>query len=173
MTNMSAVNLYDGAHAESKVLSAGDVISISFSAANELSQSQKIRIDGKISLPMIGEVTAAGKSIKSFQSELSQLYQSELQNPEVVINLVTNAEIIYVIGEVMSPGKVFLDREMTAFEAIMESGGFSDLANLKKITLTRLEDGKFKEYELNFKDDERPAFYLKAYDAITVSRRLF
>ena len=160
-------------HSESKVLNAGDVISVSIPAAPELSQSQKIRIDGKISLPMIGEVTAAGKSIKSFQSELSGLYQSELQNPEVVVNLVSGAAIVYVNGQVLVPGKILLDREMTALEAIMESGGFSELANLKKVTITRQEEGKYKKYLLNFKDSERPVFYVKAFDTITVERRLF
>src|SRR6266404_479433 len=54
-------------------LTPGDVIRLSFPATPDLNQSQKIRADGKVSLPMIGEVTAAGKTLGEFQSELIRL----------------------------------------------------------------------------------------------------
>lgn len=172
-TGIPEANLAKDVVTESDVLGAGDIISLAFTGASEFDQSQKIRLDGKVSLPMIGEVTAAQKTIKSFQSELSGLYENELQNPEVVISLVQKAARVYVNGQVLVPGKILLDREMTALEAIMESGGFTELANQKKVTLIRQEDDKYKRYNLNFKDEERSVFYLKSYDMITVSRRVF
>src|ERR1039457_6769143 len=59
-------------------LSPGDSVKLTFSGAPELSQSQKIRADGKLNLPQIGEVNAAGKSLLQFQSELVRLYQPKL-----------------------------------------------------------------------------------------------
>lgn len=172
-TGIPEADLAEGVVTESNVLGAGDIISLAFTGASEFNQSQKIRLDGKVSLPMIGEVTAAQKTIKSFQSELSRLYENELQNPEVVVSLVQKAAHVYVNGQVLAPGKILLDREMTALEAIMESGGFTELANQKKVTLIRREEDKYKRYNLNFKDEQRSVFYVKSYDMITVSRRLF
>ena len=62
----------------SNTLSAGDVVSIGFPATAELNQSQKIRLDGKISLPMVGEVSAAGKSPLGLQEELVVKYKELL-----------------------------------------------------------------------------------------------
>src|SRR5438552_895416 len=68
-------------------LVSGDVVKLTFPGAPELNQSQKIRADGKINLPLIGEVDAAGKSIGSLQNELALRYQPQLQNTTVVVTL--------------------------------------------------------------------------------------
>src|SRR6187401_3238488 len=60
------------------ILASGDVVKLTFSAAPELNQSQKIRTDGKLSLPLVGEVDAAGKTVGQLQSELIQVYKSQL-----------------------------------------------------------------------------------------------
>ena len=164
----------EGTRIGSNTLSAGDVVSVVYPGAPDLNQSQKIRLDGKISLPMIGEVGAAGKSPKKLQEHLAGRYEDELQNPKVIVSLVSSAALVYVNGEVRAPGKVLLDREMTVFEAIMESGGFSELANRKKVTVTRNVDGKRQRHVLNFKDDqEGESFYVRPYDTITVSQSRF
>src|SRR5205814_9860875 len=61
------------------ILASGDVVKLTFSAAPELNQSQKVRVDGKLSLPLVGEVDAAGKTIGQLQSELIQLYKPQLK----------------------------------------------------------------------------------------------
>src|SRR5450755_2902218 len=66
----------------SVTLAPGDTVKLTFPGAPELSQSQKIRADGKLSLPQMGEVKAAGKSLPQFQSELVQLYRSQLRNTD-------------------------------------------------------------------------------------------
>src|SRR5438067_9629466 len=68
-------------------LSPGDVIKLSFPGSTELNQSQKIRTDGKVSLPLIGEVTAAGKTLPAFQTELAKLYKTQLRNADVLVTL--------------------------------------------------------------------------------------
>jgi polysaccharide export outer membrane protein len=158
----------------SNTLSAGDVISVAFPEATQLSLSQKIRLDGMVSLPMVGEVVAAGKSPMELQAELSYRYKKDLQDPKVIVSLVSSAALVYVNGEVRSPGKVLLDREMTVFDAIMESGGFSELANRKKVTVIRQEGKTRQTHVLNMKDDQGSAvFYVKPYDTITVSQSRF
>ena len=69
------------------ILASGDVVKLTFSSAPELNQSQKVRVDGKLSLPLIGEVDAAGKTVGQLQSDLIQLYKPQLKTPEVTVSL--------------------------------------------------------------------------------------
>lgn len=171
-TYQSITEAHQTSNVASDVLGTGDVVSVVFPGAIQFNQTQKIRLDGKISLPIIGEVMAVGKTPADFRDELTQQYESELQDPEVIVSLVHSAAVVYVNGQVAMPGKVVLDRRMTVFDAIMEAGGFATLANKKKVILTRQENGKRKRYQLNFKDEEAQVFYVQPYDTITVGERL-
>lgn len=157
----------------SNTLASGDVIQITFPAAAELNQSQKIRIDGKITLPIVGEVTAAGKAPLALQNELIAKYGPNLQDAKVIVSLVSSASVVYVNGAVGAPNKVVLDRQMTVFEAIMESGGFSPVADLKKVTLTRQVDGKLQRQILNLKEGSDGTMYVKPFDTISVGQTWF
>ena len=123
------------------VLSAGDTIRVSFTTAPELNQSQKIEPDGRVSLPLIGQVYATGKTTGQLQEELTNLYKSQLQNSEVLVTLETVAIPIVVSGEVQKPGKVVFERPATVLEAIMEAGGFTAYGDPKKIAVIRQVNG--------------------------------
>lgn len=155
-------------------LAAGDVIRISYPGAPELNTTQKIMANGKVSLPTVGDVTAQGKSVSTLQSQLTGLYQSHLQNPTVLVSVEEVAACIYVSGEVIKPGKVSLDRPMTAFDAIMEAGGFSKFANPKQVVVIRTKDGKSERYALNLGDTlsgvSNSSFYLRPYDTVWVKQ---
>ncbi|MEI6704007.1 MAG: polysaccharide biosynthesis/export family protein, partial [Deltaproteobacteria bacterium] len=118
-------------------LAPGDVINVIFSGAPELSTKQKIQPNGKVSLPTLGDVSAAGKTIAGLQQQLSTLYQPHLQDSTVVVSLSGTAAGVYVSGEVLRPGKIPLERPMTALEAVMEAGGFTKLANPKQVFILR------------------------------------
>ena len=153
-------------------LAPGDEISIAFPGAPELNTKQKIQANGKISLPTIGDVSAAGKSVTSFQSYLNSRYQPHLQDPTVVVSLDVAAAGVYVSGEVLRPGKIALDRPMTVLEAVMEAGGFTKFANPKQVVVVRKEGGRNQRYVLNLNDafngvESRP-FYLRPFDVIYV-----
>ncbi|MGD7652947.1 MAG: polysaccharide biosynthesis/export family protein [Verrucomicrobiales bacterium] len=158
----------------STTLAPGDTINVTFSGAPELNTTQKIQTNGKVSLPTIGDVNASGRTITGLQSSLTSLYQPHLQDPTVVVALESAAAGVYVSGEVLNPGKVALDRPMTALEAIMESGGFSKFANPKKVYVVRNEGGKNKRYVLNMDDAlsgmNSSAFYVRPYDVIYVKQ---
>ena len=112
-------------------LNPGDVVKISFPAAPELNQSQKIGTDGTLALPLVGEVHAAGKSPSQLQTELANLYKPQLQDNEVLVTLETRALPVVVSGAVQKPGKIVFERPATVLEAIMEAGGFTPEADLK------------------------------------------
>ena len=158
----------------SGTLTAGDVIHVAYPGAPELNTTQKIQANGMVSLPTIGNVTAQGKSVATLQSQLTGLYQSHLQNPAVLVSVETAASGVYVSGEVMKPGKVPLDRPMTAFEAIMEAGGFTKFANPKQVVVVRNQKGQHQRYALNLSDtlsgQSSNAFYLRPYDTVYVKQ---
>lgn len=158
-------------------LSAGDVIKLAFSGASELNQSQKIRADGKVNLPLIGEVAASGKTIPDFEKELITLYKPQLRNSEVLITLESGTATVILSGYVRKPGKFSFDRPTTVFQAIMEAGGATEYGNLSKVRLIRTVNGEQKTQVLNL----RPAIrketsgvdYVKDGDVVYVPQRLF
>ena len=86
--------------AVSNILSTGDVVGVAFPGAIQFNQTQKIRLDGQISLPVIGEVMAAGKTPANFRNELIKQYESELQDPEVIVSLIRSYLLIVLkIGQ--------------------------------------------------------------------------
>jgi protein involved in polysaccharide export with SLBB domain len=157
-------------------LNAGDEIKISFPAAPELNQTQKIGTDGSISLPLVGVVSAAGKSALELQRQLAILYKPQLQDNEVLVTLETRALPVVVSGAVQKPGKIVFERPATVLEAIMEAGGFTPEADLKKVSLIRIVKGE--HYSQIF--DLRPvlkgvptrAVYVSGGDVIYVPEKL-
>jgi polysaccharide biosynthesis/export protein len=157
-------------------LTVGDVVKITYPAAPELNQSQKIGTEGTLSLPMIGQVHAAGKTPAALQSELQNLYKSLLQNNEVVVTVESKAIPVVVSGAVQKPGKIVFERPATVLEAIMEAGGFTPEADMRKVTVIRIVKGKHQTqlFDLRpiLKGNATTATYISGGDVIYVPERL-
>src|SRR5437899_7923129 len=106
-------------------LSPGDVIKASYADETIPDQTQKIRRDGKLSLPLVGEVTAAGKRVIDFQHELVRRYEGQLENNEVLVTLENGLATVVVSGFANRPCRVTFDRPTTVYQAIMEACGVS------------------------------------------------
>ena len=158
-------------------LSPGDVIRLSFPGSPDLNQSQKIRTDGKVSLPLIGEVTAAGKTLPDFQNELVRSYKTQLRNSEVLVTLESGTATVVVSGYVNKPGTFSFDRPTTVFQALMQAGGVSEYGNLGKVHLVRTVNGAQHTEVLNLKSaiggETTQVRYVKDGDVIYVAQRLF
>jgi polysaccharide export outer membrane protein len=159
------------------VLSPGDEVKVTFRGAPELDTRQKIPANGRLSLPTVGDVQAAGQTIGGLQSSLMARYQPHLQDPNVQVSLENAAAGVYVSGEVLRPGRIPLDRPMTVLEAVMESGGFTRMANPKQVVLVRNQNGKSMRYLLNMNDTLTSAqsspFYVRPYDVIYVKQSVW
>jgi polysaccharide export outer membrane protein len=158
-------------------LSPGDVIKVSYADETVPDQTQKIRRDGKVSLPLIGEVTVAGKRVINFQNELVSRYESQLENGEVLVTLENGLAGVIVSGFANKPGKFLFDRPTTVFQAIMEAGGVSDYGSLSNVHLTRIINGEQRTETLNLKPaihgtPTKPK-YVQDGDVIYISRSLF
>ena len=159
------------------ILASGDTVKLTFSANPELNQSQKIRVDGKLSLPLIGEVDAAGKTIGQLQGELVQLYKAQLKTPEVTVSLEGSLTTVTVSGSVAKPSKIAFERPTTIFQAIMEAGGPNEYGNLGHVRLLRTVNGVTKSqlFDLHrmLKGEETKPFYVRDGDVIFVPQSTF
>src|ERR1041385_6070095 len=122
-------------------LSPGDVIKVAYADESIPDQTQKIRRDGKVSLPLIGEVTAAGKRVITFQNELVSRYQGKLDNNEVVVTLENGTATVTVSGFANRPGVYTFDRPTTVYQAVMQAGGVSDYGSPSNVRLPRIING--------------------------------
>jgi protein involved in polysaccharide export with SLBB domain len=158
-------------------LAAGDVIKVSFAGAPELTQLQKIRTDGRVNLPMIGEVSAAGKTLTDLQKELIRLYKSQLKNNDVLVTLEGGTGSVTVSGAVLTPHRIEFDRPTTVFQAIMQAGGPTPYGTLKKVRLVRVVNGQEQSQVMDLtgtlKGLGSQVVYVKDGDVIIVPESLF
>ena len=158
-------------------LSAGDIVKIAFPGAPELNQTQKIRSDGRVNLPMVGEVSAAGKTLAEFQDDLANKFKSQLKNNDVLVTLESGAGQVTVSGAVTRPGKIEFDRPTTVFQAIMQAGGTTQYGTLKKVRLVRTINGEQQSQVMNLmgtlKGESSQAVYVKDGDVIFVPESAF
>lgn len=157
-------------------LREGDILKISFPGSPNLNNVQQIRTDGKITLPLVGEVQAAGMTPIDLQKKLMDLYAPQLTSKEVTVEVQSSSFPVYVSGAVLRPGKISSDHPITALEAVMEAGGFDYIkANLKNVKVIRQEGDRTKNYPLNLKrameGTAGAPFYLKPGDIIYVPEK--
>jgi polysaccharide biosynthesis/export protein len=158
-------------------LSPGDVIKASYADESIPDQTQKIRRDGKVSLPLIGEVTAAGKRVIDFQHELVRRYEGQLESNEVLVTLENGTATVTVAGFANKPGAYPFDRPTTVYQAVMQAGGVSDYGSPSNIHLTRVIGGAQLTETVNL----RPAIrgqalrpeYVQDGDVIYIGRSWF
>jgi polysaccharide export outer membrane protein len=154
------------------VIGEGDMLKFFFPGAPEYNSVQKVRPDGKLTLPLVGEVYASGKSLRSFQSELTSRYRSQLQNPEVVVSLEASGNPVTITGAVNGPGKFNYDKPTTLFEAIMGAGGFNEFAKRRAVKIIRIVNNQYQvgTYDMSGSAIGRlPLVYVKPGDVIYVS----
>lgn len=158
-------------------LSPGDVIEFKFFYNPELNDAQTVRPDGNITLQLVGEVMAQGKTPAELRDELVKLYTPELRKPEVAVIVRSLYERkVYVGGEVKTPGLILIPGRLTALEAIMQAGGFDRrTAKLSNVVIIRHKEGKRYGCALDYSKiikgtEEAQPFLLEPGDIVYVPR---
>ena len=137
---------------ESYVIGPEDVLSINVWKEEALSRTVLVRMDGKISLPLVDDVQAAGLTARQLKELLTKKLGEFIDNPNVsVIVTEPNSFKVYVSGQVKTPGVYRLRNETTLLQIIPMAGGFTEWANQKKILVIRREDGREKRMTINYK----------------------
>lgn len=131
-----------------------DVLAINVWKEPDVSRMVPVRSDGRISLPLIGEVQAAGKTPKELESEIAKGLRDYISEPEVtVIVQETKSRRFSILGQVQRPGSYLLNGDMRVLDAIAIAGGFRDFAKVKNIRILRQQtEGKQVSLPFNYKD---------------------
>lgn len=133
------------------ILWAEDVVEVLVWKNADLSRVVSIRPDGKIALPLIGDVEAAGLTPSELASSIKGSLKRFKKSPEVsVIVKEINSLSVFVVGEVAKPGKLQLRSETTFLQAITLVGGFTEFAEVEKIVLLRRENGEEKRFIIDY-----------------------
>ena len=172
-----STQLPQGGPSKRVTLASGDVIKLIFPGAPEQNQSQKIGADGKINLPQVGEITAAGKTVAQVQAELTALYKPLLRNTDVLVVVESGAIHVYMAGAVGKAGPLVLDRPTTILQAVMQAGGPNQFGNMRRVQVIRLVNGVERSQVVDLRPTlqgqaTRP-FYVRDGDVINIPQSAF
>jgi polysaccharide export outer membrane protein len=141
------------ANATDYKLVVGDKLRVEVYRDPQMSQSLQIRPDGKITLPLVGDVAAAGKTPAALRDTLATSLKEFITNPVVTVIVVeAQPQTVSVIGEVNAPGTHPIKADTTVIEALALAGGFKDFANTKNIIIQRTTSTGMKALKFNYKD---------------------
>jgi len=155
-------------------IGGGDKLQINVYKESDLTQSLQVRPDGRITLPLVGDIAAAGQTPMQLQRRLTESLREFVANPVVTVMVVEVADrVVYVMGEVNTPGAVPLKGPMTVLQALAVAGGFKDFANKGGIKVLRKTPGSdhVETIPFSYKDAIRtdaPVFYLVEGDTVVV-----
>jgi len=171
-----ALNPIARAYGESEFrLGPDDVVEVFVYKEQELSTTVVVRPDGKISLPLIGELSVNGKTAVELQKEIAQKLFQYIAQPTVnVIVKEVNSAKVSVLGEVKTPGMYKIKDRSTVLDAVALAGGFTEYAKRTKVTLIRIgSNGQPQQFQINVDDQLKgrvkgDLFYILPYDKIYV-----
>ena len=136
--NPSAAAPRDAAAASDYIIGSDDVLAINVWKEPDLSRMVPVRPDGKITLPLIGDISASGNTPKQLQANIEQDLAKYISKPAVtVIVQEAKSHKFNIVGEVQRPGSYLLTNPMTVLDAIALAGGFRDWAKVKSIYVLR------------------------------------
>jgi len=136
------------------VIGADDVLNVRVWEEDRIAGDVRVRPDGKITLPLVGELVAAGLTPTEFKLALTNAAQKFVQSPTVdVIVKDTASKRVYITGEVRRPETYPLSGRMTISQLIARAGGFTEYANKGKITIFRIDtEGNTSVIKINYDD---------------------
>jgi polysaccharide export outer membrane protein len=155
------------------VIGPDDSLKINVWNEPKFSDSLPVRPDGMITLPLVGDIRAAGRTPMQLGADITEILKKEITDPSVTVSiLMINSKRIYFFGEVVKPGPMPLTPAMTILQAIDTAGGLTAFASKKKIYILRGEPGKQQkilfDYTKAIKTGNMQGIILMAGDTIVV-----
>lgn len=142
-----------GATAASYTINPGDILQVSVWKEEDLQLEVMVRPDGGLSLPLVGEVQADGKTVEALRTELTKRFSAFV--PDAVVTVAVrqlSGHKIYVLGKVTKPGEFIINRYVDVMQALSMAGGTTPFAELNDITILRREGDSQKA--IGFKYDQ-------------------
>jgi polysaccharide export outer membrane protein len=155
------------------ILQPGDKLRVEVYKDAQLSQSVQVRPDGKITLPLVGDLPAMGMKPLDLRERIAAALRDYVNNPVVTVIVVEGTvPTAYVVGEVNHPGVVTLTAPMTVLQALAVAGGLKDFADAKNIRILRKSTTGQQTIPFNYKDaikgDGSSAMVLQPGDTVVV-----
>lgn len=175
-TKFSANPKSESSQPQTITLREGDSVKILFPGSPDLNTITKIRRDGKITLPVVGEVQAAGMTSGELEKDLLTRYADQIVSKEINVILESSTFYVFLTGAVMRPGKIISDHPITALEAILEAGGVDySRANLKNVIISRKSKGQMEHFKVDLKSvisgQSNETFYLQPNDILFIPEK--
>ncbi len=149
------------------VLGSGDKVRVTVFGEEALSGQFVVAGTGLVSIPLVGEVQAAGLTLRDFQGGVEQsLRNGYLKDPRVSVE-VLNYRPFYIMGEVEKPGQYPYTSGLTVLNAVATAGGFTYRANQKRVFIKRMNDQTERQFPLTGAVEVAPG------DTIRITERLF
>ena len=151
----------------------GDKLRIEVYKDAQLSQSVQVRPDGKITLPLVGDMEATGRTPIELRDAIAQSLKEYITNPTVTVIVVEAlASQVFVMGEVSHPGPVQIYGPTTIVQVLAMAGGFKEFANTKDVRVLRPNGTGVQTIRFNYKDalndDAAKPFFVRAGDTVIV-----
>jgi polysaccharide export outer membrane protein len=151
-----------------------DLLKVDVWKEDQLTRTVPVRPDGKITLPLLNDITAAGMTPMELAEVIREGLKKFINNPQVTVSVTEiNSRRVYVTGEVLRGGAFPLLPNMTVLQALSNSGGFTQFARIKNIYVLRRENGVEVKHPFNYKDavsgkNAQQNIQLQAGDVIVV-----
>lgn len=155
-------------------IGAEDVLDIVVWGDEQLSRTVPVRPDGKISLPLLNDVQAAGLAPAQLGHQLTGLLSKHLTDPRVsVIVQEVHSFKVSVIGEVKTPGRYELRTQTTVLDVLAQAGGFTEFASRSRILILRANSNTLERIPFDYErfvsaEQRQPAFYMQPGDIVVV-----
>jgi polysaccharide export outer membrane protein len=135
-------------------IGAGDVLEIVTWKEEDFSRPQiVVRTDGKISFPLLTDLTAAGRTPQELKLEIEDKLKAYVSHPVVTVTVATPAsQRIYILGEVTRAGEYPLQKNLSVLQAFALAGGFTQWASKNEIILLRREGAQERIYKIDYKE---------------------
>ena len=133
-------------------IDVGDALEINVWKEPELTRQAVVRLDGRITLPLIGDVIAAGSTPMELAKILEEKIGEIIEEPTVTVILTAaNSRVYYLVGNINSPGAFHLDTPINLLQAIAKAGGLGEWADKDKIMIVRRTSGKDEMFFFDYK----------------------
>lgn len=134
-------------------IGVGDILEIVTWKEPDFSREEVlVRLDGKISFPLINDIPAAGKTTTDLKEAIEKRLKEYISNPNVTVTIRNAAsQRFYILGEVANTGEYPLTKDLTVLQAFALAGGFTEWASKNEIILFRREGGKEQVFRINYK----------------------
>jgi polysaccharide export outer membrane protein len=160
-------------NSDSYVIGPEDVLNIYVWKEESMTKTVPVRIDGKISLPLVDDIQADGLTPLKLKEVITEKLKSYIDNPTVTVTVMeANSYKIYISGEVKNPGVMRIRSQTTLLKAIITAGGFTEWANKRKILIIKNVNGKEKRITANYNkivDGDEPDVVIDRGDTIIVN----